>query len=91
MGPGTGWVGRRVVPLPAHPPTSPPRVHPSLPRTHADTLPGYTRGLKVVVGLKSVGQLSLVAHISDIGTMTEVYNLVEIGRIINHSVIPGTE
>ena len=44
-----------------------------------------------VVGLISVGQLSLVAHISDIEGMTEVYNPVRIGRISNHSFIPGND
>ena len=45
----------------------------------------------MVVGLKSVAQLSLYDHFSDIELMTEVYNLLEIGRINNHNVIPGTE
>ena len=43
------------------------------------------------VGLKSVRQLTLGAHISDITGMTEVYNLVETGRINNHCYIPGNE
>ena len=41
----------------------------------------------MVVGLRSVDQLSLSAGISDIQGMTEVYNLLDIGRIINHLVI----
>ena len=38
----------------------------------------------MVVGLRSVAQLSLDGHISGFRTMTEVYNLIEIGRINNH-------
>ena len=45
----------------------------------------------MVVGLKSVGQLTLDVHISGSRTMTEVYNLVEIDRITNHYCIPGTK
>ena len=45
----------------------------------------------MAVGLKSVGQLSLDAQISDIRGITEGYNVVKAGRINNHYVIPGTE
>ena len=45
----------------------------------------------MVVGLKSVAQLSLDDHISDIRGITEVYNLAKIGRISNHLFIPGKE
>ena len=45
----------------------------------------------MVVGLISVHQLSLDGQISGFLSMTEVYNLVKIGRIINHFVIPGTD
>ena len=48
-------------------------------------------GHKVVVGLISVGQLSLDAGFSVSRTMTEVYNLVEIGKLTNHLHIPGNE
>ena len=47
--------------------------------------------LKEAVELKSVAQLSLDAHISGFGTITEVYNLSDIGRINNHFVIPGSD
>ena len=47
--------------------------------------------LNTVVGLKSVQQLTLDDQISDIQGMTEVYNLVRIGKINNHLSIPGTE
>ena len=76
-------------------PTPPSHTHPGytspLPRTHADTLPGYTRQSNMAVGLKSVVQLTLGDHISDIGTITEVYNLSNIGRINNHFFIRGNE
>ena len=45
----------------------------------------------MVVGLISVDQVSLSAEISDIRGMTESYNLVEIDRIINHSLISGNK
>ena len=45
----------------------------------------------MVVGLRSVDQLSLDEHFSDIRGMTEVYNLSKLGRIINHYHIPGTK
>ena len=45
----------------------------------------------MVVGLKSVEQLSLSDRFSGFQGITEVYNLVDIGRINNHFVIPGTE
>ena len=56
------------------------------------TLPhGHVHGVNMVVGLKSVHQLSLSVQISGFRIMTEVYNLLEIGRINNHSFIPGTD
>ena len=45
----------------------------------------------MAVGLKSVVQLTLSVQISGFGTMTEVYNLVRIGRINNHFFIAGNE
>ena len=48
-------------------------------------------GLNMVVGLITVDQLTLDGQISGSRVMTEVYNLVRIGRIINHSFIPGTK
>ena len=50
-----------------------------------------SRGVNIAVGLKSVAQLTLDAEISGYRTMTEVYNLLKIGRINNHSLIPGNE
>ena len=52
---------------------------------------GSARGLNEVVGLKSVGQLSLYVLISGFQGITEVYNLTEIGRINNHYDIPGNK
>ena len=43
------------------------------------------------MGLISVGQLTLRDEISDIEGMTEVYNLLNIGRINNHFLIAGNE
>ena len=45
----------------------------------------------MAVGLISVGQLSLDAQISGLMVMTEVYNLMRIGRINSHNVIPGND
>ena len=80
MGPrdGTGWVPG-IAP-PGHPSPPLPRVH--LPPAR------YTVCMKrvlypeynMVVGLKSVEQLTLSVQFSDIRPMTEVYNLVKIGN-----------
>ena len=69
-----------------------PRVHPSpLPRT-ASAVPGTAlEQVKDAVGLRSVDQLSLYDHFSETQGMTEVYNLVRIQEINNHSFIPGTK
>ena len=45
----------------------------------------------MVVGLISVGQLSLEGQISGFQTITEVYNLSEIGNPNDHKYIPGNE
>ena len=45
----------------------------------------------MVVGLRSVDQLTLSYEISGSRGMTEVYNLLRIGRIINHYCIPGNK
>ena len=79
---------------------SPPSTHPGIPTPgtpplHHGPVPlPYTvmsPDLNMAVGLKSVRQLSLSARISDIEGMTEVYNLLKIGRMNNHFVIPGFE
>ena len=91
MGPGAVLVGYRYSTPPGPPVLPPPRVHPSLPCT-ASAVPGAALEQEnSAVGLKSVRQLSLSVHISDIEPFTEVYNLVEIGRINNHNDIPGNK
>ena len=50
-----------------------------------------SRGVNSVVGLISVRQLSLDAEISGFRTITEVYNLVEIGNPDDHYLIPGND
>ena len=83
--------GTRYSTLPAHPP-SPPRVHlPSHRPVLRLPLSGCYRGLNMVVGLRSVAQLSLGARFSRSRGMTEVYNLLRIDRITNHLVIPGNK
>ena len=41
---------------------------------------GQSGGVNSAVGLKSVAQLTLWVHFSDLRTITEVYNLLEIGN-----------
>ena len=77
------------------PPCPPTSSHPG----YTSPYPGYTVCMKhvlypdwnMVVGLISVAQLTLDGQISGFGGMTEVYNLIKIGRIINHLFIPGNE
>ena len=88
MGPGMRLVlGTGIALQTTHPathPVYPPRVHPCPPRTSTPVSSGPRRRAQCAVGLKSVGQLSLSIHISDIRGMTEVYNVRKIGRINNH-------
>ena len=83
-----------IVPLqPTHPVPHPgytPVPHPG----HGSTgvwCYGGADGLNSAVGLISVAQLSLSGHISGFPGFTEVYNLVETGRINNHLFIPGNK
>ena len=91
MGPGDWLGGYRYSPSSTHPGPIP-RVHPS-PALMVPAAPADVHGpsLNMVVGLISVDQLSLGPHFSVSGTITEVYNLLEIGRISNHSSIPGNK
>ena len=94
MGPGGVSGGYRYSTLPATP--SPiPRVHPSPTRWYPVLTRAVTAGTSArknsAVGLISVRQLSLSTEISGFREFTEVYNLLRIDRIINHSVIPGNE
>ena len=89
MGPGDGLGSTRYSP-PRHPSHPIPRVHPSpaLPAVYRVPHLPYTE-VKEAVGLISVAQLSLSVPFSGFRTITEVYNLLEIGRINNHLFIPG--
>ena len=91
MGPGAVLVGYRY----STPPDPPGPHHPGYTprcRESTGTLPhGHAGQRNSGVGLKSVAQLSLYALISGFLGITEVYNLLRIGRIINHLVIPGNK
>ena len=95
MGPWDGsWWVPGIAPLPAHPGTHYPGYTSPLPHAASALYccrTGHARGLNSVVGLISVGQLSLVDRFSDIRGMTEVYNAKNVGRINNHYVIPGND
>ena len=95
MGPWDGLGGCTGI---AHPATHPVRTTPGTPPPYRTPehqvrygVHGYVGGRNMVVGLKSVRQLSLSVHFSGFLSMTEVYNLMRIGRINNHYVIPGTD
>ena len=45
----------------------------------------------MVVGLNTVGQLSLYAHFSGFYGITEVYNLATAGNPDDHKYIPGID
>ena len=91
MGPGMASGSTRVVPLPA---THPSRTTPGTPlltsRRHPCPHCPYTES-KVVVGLKSVAQLSLYAGFSGFQGITEGYNLAIAGNPDDHLVIPGNK
>ena len=81
-----GWVPG-IAPLPATHPYHHPGYTPAsdaVPGTRNSTAARWSRGVNMVVGLKSVCQLSLCVQISGFQDMTEVYNLIRIGRINNH-------
>ena len=88
------WDGLRVgtgIALPATLPVP----HPGYTLPHRCPSMMYNRGARdqrnSAVGLKSVDQLTLSVHFSGFQTMTEVYNLLRIGRINNHLSITGNE
>ena len=83
---GTGYSPSRPTPVPHHPGYTPLPGSPA--RRHGL---GGVGELNSVVGLISVEQLSLGHHFSVFWGMTEVYNLLRIGRISNHLSIPGTD
>ena len=45
----------------------------------------------MAVGLRSVRQLSLYVHFSDITGITEGYNVIKLGNPNDHNLIPGTK
>ena len=91
------WDGPRVgtgIALPAtHPGTHQSHTPGTPPRTrytqHVNA--GYVTCWDMVVGLRSVDQLTLSPGISGSRGMTEVYNLRRIGRIDNHYCFPGND
>ena len=76
---GGYWVGTGM-----HPSTHPPGPHtpgtPPRPATPAVRSSRAVMLLKEAVGLKSVAQLSLSDHFSDLRGFTEVHNLVKVGN-----------
>ena len=76
--PGT-HPARTLIPHPGYTPPATP-----VPAAPADV---HVPDLNTAVGLISVDQLSLSGRISGFQGMTEVYNLSDIGRINNHSLI----
>ena len=52
---------------------------------------GWLHAKYMVVGLKSVAQLSLGVLFSGFQGITEGYNVLRTGRINNHLVIPGNK
>ena len=84
MGPGRVLVGTRYSPSPAHPHPTHPGYTPPAPTATTQVFTGTARGLNMVVGLKTVAQLTLGVHFSGLRGMTEVYNLLRIVRINNH-------
>ena len=87
-----GWLGTGYRYSP-RPPTQPypPRVHPYPPMPLVYISVHGSAEQLMAVGLRSVDQLTLSAKISGFRGMTEVYNLVKLGRTNNHSFIPGNE
>ena len=91
MGPWDGWVGYRYSTPPTHPVlhhpgyTPPPTIWLLVP------YPLLPHRCNMAVGLISVAQLSLDRRFSGFQGMTEVYNLMDIGRINNHYVICQNE
>ena len=79
-----GWLGTRYSTPPGHPSSHHPGYTSSTPLLmHAVTQRSAARS-KWVVGLRSVAQLTLSAHISGFGTITEVYNLLVAGITNDH-------
>ena len=73
-----GIAPSRPTPVPTHPGYTP-AADPGWLTVLVDAAGGYG-GVNMVVGLKSVQQLTLGTHFSVLRTMTEVYNLSKIGN-----------
>ena len=88
------WDGSWLYPgstLQAHPGPHPTPGTPPPTRT-ASAVPGTAlTQTNSAVGLRSVAQLSLGTQISDNRTITEVYNLLELGNPNDHFLIAGNE
>ena len=69
-----------------HTPGTPPLPHPGTP-WHGHSARVQSAELNMAVGLRSVAQLSLYTQISGFQELTEVHNLIRIGRINNHLFI----
>ena len=82
---GTGIAPLRTHPAPTHPGTPP------LPLPAATVAYSVYSGQECGVGLKSVAQLTLDTQISDIRTITEVYNLANAGIPNDHLFIAGND
>ena len=84
-----GWVPG-IAPS-RYPPSYPPRVHPHCPAPHRTVTVRSEVRVKEVVGLKSVAQLTLGTHISDIRGITEGYNVATADNPNDHKYIPGNK
>ena len=92
LGLGTGIALPGTHPARTTPGTPPHPGYTPAPTVTAVHGPGMqSRGSNMVVGLKSVEQLTLDLHFSGSLTITEVHNLSKIGRINNHFLIPGND
>ena len=85
----TGWVPGIAPSRPT--PATPPRVHLPLPVLMHAVTQRSAASYKVVVGLRSVDQLTLRARFSDILGITEGYNLAIAGNPNDHFLIPSTK
>ena len=84
-------VGYRYSPSPTHPVPTTPGTPSHDARCRYEQCRGQSPAVNMVVGLKSVVQLSLYAHFSGFQLMTEVYNLATAGNPNDQKYILGTE
>ena len=81
--PGIALPAPPLVPYPGY--TSPSRMSTAL------GVSGSSHGVNMVVGLRSVHQLTLGTHFSGFRGITEGYNLVILGNPNVQNLIPGTK